>query len=280
MARIKITSQAELDALPKSFDEYTVLEFYIPKGSRIYVPFHRENSSVLAWENSSVVARENSSVVAWGNSSVEARENSSVEAWGNSSVVAWENSSVVAWENSSVVARGNSSVVARGNSSVEAWENSILRSLSDDSNITASHNSVIILQECKPSVKISGHATLVNTTQTKHTINTFNEMHGNGSDEIILFKSVRPDNNKDFYTNTIEYKVGATVSCPDFDPSTDRECGGGLHLSPSPGLALSYNKGRVLKCSVKLKDISVYPYNVTKVRCKKVTVLEEYQGRK
>ena len=42
MARINITSQAELDALPKSFDEYTVLEFHIPEGSFIYVPFHRE----------------------------------------------------------------------------------------------------------------------------------------------------------------------------------------------------------------------------------------------
>ena len=49
MARINITSQAELDALPKSFDEYTVLEFHIPEGSFIYVPFHRENSSVEAW---------------------------------------------------------------------------------------------------------------------------------------------------------------------------------------------------------------------------------------
>ena len=75
-----------------------------------------ENSSVVAWGNSSVVARENSSVEAWGNSSVVARENSSVEARGNSSVVARGNSSVVARENSSVEAWGNSSVVARGNS--------------------------------------------------------------------------------------------------------------------------------------------------------------------
>ena len=51
------------------------------------------------------MARGNSSVVAWENSSVEARGNSSVEAWGNSSVVARENSSVVANANVQVVDR-------------------------------------------------------------------------------------------------------------------------------------------------------------------------------
>ena len=56
------------------------------------------------------MARENSSVEAWGNSSVVARGNSSVVAWGNSSVEALGNSSVVAWENSSVVAKHNSQV--------------------------------------------------------------------------------------------------------------------------------------------------------------------------
>ena len=141
MAEITIKTQAELDALPAKFEEYT--HIYIQGGTpydRIVVRVAwenssveawgnssveaRENSSVEAWENSSVVARGNSSVVARGNSSVEARENSSVVARGNSSVEAWENSSVEAWENSSVVARGNSSVVARGNSSVEARENS------------------------------------------------------------------------------------------------------------------------------------------------------------
>ena len=74
---IVVTTQSELDALPKKFDEYT----------RIII-----KDTAGKWL--SVVARGNSSVVAW--------ENSSVVAWGNSSVVAWENSSVVAWENSVV----------------------------------------------------------------------------------------------------------------------------------------------------------------------------------
>ena len=54
-----------------------------------------------------------------------------------------------------------------------------------------------------------------------------------------------------------------------------RECGGGLHLSPTPELALSYNKGKVLKCKVNIEDFVVYSQNISKVRCKKVKVLGE-----
>lgn len=67
MATIIVKTQAELDALPPRFDEWTTIQ--IQGGTRydrIYVK----------------VARGNSSVVAWGNSSVE--------AWGNSSVVAYQ----------------------------------------------------------------------------------------------------------------------------------------------------------------------------------------------
>ena len=161
MKEIIVTTQAEFDALPTRFEEYTRI---IIKNttSQIAVRVARENSSVVAWENSSVEARGNSSVVAWGNSSVEAwenssvvaRENSSVEAWGNSSVEAWGNSSVVAWGNSSVEALGNSSVEALGNSSVEAggnssveaWENSSVEAWGNSS-VKAWENSSVVAWE-------------------------------------------------------------------------------------------------------------------------------------
>src|SRR3990167_2255941 len=97
MKTIIVKTQVEIDDLPEKFNEFTFIE--IRASQRITVYKARENSSVEAWGNSSVVAR--------GNSSVEARENSRVVAWGNSRVVARENSSVEAWENSSVVAREN-----------------------------------------------------------------------------------------------------------------------------------------------------------------------------
>jgi hypothetical protein len=151
MKTIIVKTQSELDALPKAFDEWTVIEIRSEASSRIYVNGARGNSSVVAWGNSSVVAwgnssveaRGNSSVEAWGNSSVVAWGNSSVEARGNSSVVAWGNSSVEARGNSSVVARGNSSVVARGNSSVVAWENSSVEAWGNSSVVARGNSSVV-----------------------------------------------------------------------------------------------------------------------------------------
>jgi hypothetical protein len=93
--------------------------------------------------------------------------------------------------------------------------------------------------------------------------------------DIILYKSVQSTNHTDFYTGKIKYT--GTVECPDFDPDETRQCGGGLHLSPTPELALSYNNGIILKCRVAVKDIAVYGLNITKVRCKKVTVIGEYE---
>src|SRR3990167_7989713 len=113
MKTIIVKTQVEIDDLPEKFNEFTFIE--IRASQRITVYKARENSSVVARGNSSVVARENSSVEAWGNSSVVARGNSSVEARENSRVVAWGNSRVVARENSSVEAWENSSVVAREN---------------------------------------------------------------------------------------------------------------------------------------------------------------------
>ena len=91
--------------------------------------------------------------------------------------------------------------------------------------------------------------------------------------DVVLYKSVR-DNNTDFYTGKIKYE--GTVTCPDWDSDNHRQCGGGLHLSPLPELALNYNQGKLLKCKVNKKDFVVFPNDITKVRCKKVTVIGEY----
>jgi hypothetical protein len=94
-----------------------------------------------------------------------------------------------------------------------------------------------------------------------------------GKNKITLYKSVNPGTLCDFYTGKIKYE--GTVTCPDFDPNPERECGDGLHLSPTPEMALRYNEGKVLKCEVALKDIVVYGHNIDKVRCRKVKVIGE-----
>ena len=91
---------------------------------------------------------------------------------------------------------------------------------------------------------------------------------------IILFKSVNPETNCDFYTGRIKYE--GTVECPDWNPDPEIQCGHGLHLSATPKDALDYNpNGKILKCKVNIKDIVIYPYDISKVRCQKVQVLKE-----
>ena len=86
MPIIKVTNQAEWDALPKAFSEFT--EVHIHSTDWITIKGCPESSRVEA--------RESSSVVAWGSSSVVARESSSVHNYSpHSNVLLW--SYAVAW---------------------------------------------------------------------------------------------------------------------------------------------------------------------------------------
>ena len=124
MKTIVIKTQAELDALPESFSEYTVIEIRSSPDVRLQVTKARGSSHVVARESSHVEARESSHVVAWESSHVVAWGSSHVEARGSSHVVAWESSHVEAWGSSHVVAWGSSHVVAWESSHVEAWGSS------------------------------------------------------------------------------------------------------------------------------------------------------------
>ena len=104
------------------------------------------NSTVEAWDNSTVKA--------CGNSTVEAWDNSTVKAWDNSTVKACGNSTVEAWDNSTVKACGNSTVKACGNSTVKAWDNSTVvkaqYSSFKQSNLILSENATF--KDCKAKV--------------------------------------------------------------------------------------------------------------------------------
>ncbi len=124
--------------------------------------------------------------------------------------------------------------------------------------------------------KKSKNATIIKRKPTKHTIKSLIDIYNIEvkNETIILFKSVNPANGCDYTTGKIKYE--GIVKCPDFDPNPDRECGGGLHLSPTAHDALSYHEGKVLRCRVKLKNIVVYHSCIRKVRCSEVEVLGEY----
>jgi hypothetical protein len=132
MKTVIIKSQAELDALPEKFEEFTVIEIRSPDNVWIKVTKARDSSRVEAWGSSQVEAWDSSQVVAWDSSRVVARGSSQVEAWDSSRVVAWDSSRVVArgssqveaWDSSQVEAWDSSQVEAWGSSRVVAWDSS------------------------------------------------------------------------------------------------------------------------------------------------------------
>ncbi len=100
-----------------------------------------------------------------------------------------------------------------------------------------------------------------------------------GRESIILYKSVKRENDTDFYTGKIKYENGKLVKAPDWNENFASECGCGLHLSPTSAMALAFNSGKIKKCRVKIKDCRTVknPQYPTKVRCKEVEVLGDYE---
>jgi hypothetical protein len=273
MKEIVIKTQAEFDALPDKFDEYTRIHIQNDASAgRIIVAVARENSSVVAWGNSSVVARGNSSVVARGNSSVETWENSSVETWGNSSVVARENSSVVAWgnssvetwENSSVVARGNSSVVAKGNSSVVAWGNVGVHLQSDNASVVLYMFAVCWVLAKGKLTKRSETATIIKPKKSEGTDGWLEEQ-GIDQDkkQVVLFKRVSSDlKTQETTPNETVWEIGKTITHSAWSPEKD-ECGAGkFHACSRPYFCDEFrtNKGdKYIAIQIKVKDLYVWP---------------------
>jgi len=324
MKQITIKTQAEYDALPNKFTEYT--EIIIDATEPIYeirtVPENadvtltgqtvveylyikatlwgnsqatlwgnsqatlRENSQATLWENSQATLRENSQATLWGNSQATLWGNSQATLWGNSQATLrensqatlWENSQATLWENSQATLWENSQATLWGNSQVKAaFENSIIKAFSSNVIILRlKHQSTLICQNCNVGVQEKDNtANIIITKTMQHTKQTFLDIYKDSmtGNSIILYKSVNPDTLCDFYTGKIKYE--GTVTCPGWDDNEQRECGGGLHLSPTPELALSYNKGKVLKCKVNIEDFVVYSKNIMKVRCKTVKVIGE-----
>jgi hypothetical protein len=313
MKEIIIKTQKELDALPDGYKNYQ--EIYINSDPNIWLQISktpqnakivlRESSHAELRESSHAVLRESSHAVLWESSHAELWGSSHAVLWGSSHAVLRGSSHAVLRESSHAVLRESSHAVLWGSSHAELWGSShaVLREsshavLRESSHAVLRGNSsaksqdktvvidklleqatlICIDKKCAVREK-EATANIIISPPVTYNIKSFCDIYSNNMEskkEIILYKSVRPDNDKDFYTNSIKYD--GVVECPDFDPDTERQCGGGLHLSPTPELALSYNQGKVLKCSVNVKDIVVYGLDITKVRCRKVTVLGEYKN--
>jgi len=182
----------------------------------------------------------------------------SVVAWGSSHVVAWGSSHVVAWESSHVEAWGRSHVEAWGRSHVEAWGRSHVEA--------SKYNSVTIFGksvEARGGVQI--HIPEILTAKEWCDYYGVNIKKG----IAVLFKAT----DENFETQKgVKYLPKTIPEAPDWDGGK-KECGGGLHFSPHPQMALEFRSDakRFVACPVQVKDIVVHKNAVhpQKIKAKK-----------
>ena len=239
MKTIIVKNQAEWDALPYKFAELTAVHVYSDPEVPLNIKRTPERAEVCITEKSLV----------------DVSDSATIGYVSDSATIGYVSDSATIGK---------------------AHDNSMFRLCSDGVKIEAYNAVVIVCQDCKPTIKRHGAGvSVVHTKTMKHTVKSFAEIYGNGTKPLTLYKSVK-DDFCDHRTGAIKYE--GTVECPDWDPNPGRQCGGGLHLSPTPEMALSYHDGKVLECLAERKDIVVYATDITKVRCRKVTVVGEWKA--
>jgi hypothetical protein len=269
MKTIKITNQKKWDDLPDSFKEETEIIIV----GELYQITHKEKALFCIKKKAKIQG-------VWGNATIQSvGDNATIQSVGDNATIqrVGDNATIQS-------VRGNATIQrVWGNATIQSvWGNATIKIYSSMASVKkALQACVIICQDCNP--KLPKNALNVIHTKTAiHTIESFTSFYDNlvKGKTMTLYKSVNPETECDFYTGRIKYENGKTVNPDKFDPSTERECGDGLHLSPSPEMALSYNNGKVKICEVAIKDIVVYSKNITKVRCSKVKVIGDYNPQK
>ena len=259
-----IKTQKEWDALPASFEIFTVIEIRSPENIWLSISKNPTNAHVEARESSHVEARESSHV--------EARGSSHVEAWGSSHVEARESSHVVARGSSHVEAWGSSHVVARESSHVEAWGAVSVHVQSEFSLVDLFGYAVCILMvKCKATLK-SRTAKIVRPILQKGVVGWLDrEGIELEKGHVIIFKRV----SKDFKTqektaNETLWAIGSTVTCAKYNPK-ESECGEGkFHACSRPYFCDEFREAkddRYIAIKVLVKDMHAwegasYPHKI------------------
>ena len=93
-----------------------------------------------------------------------------------------------------------------------------------------------------------------------------------GTDHVVLYKAVDADLKS---ARGFAYPLGETVEDGAWTDTND--CGGGLHLSPTPEQAAYYfeEATRFLRCRVHRDDLRPIPDGVAKAKARRVEVLGE-----
>ncbi len=203
------------------------------------------DAAVEAWGFAAVHACGSATVRAWDSATVNTWETATVRAWGVATVDAWGEARVHVWDATTVRAGGSAQVTARGSASVR---------LKGQASVQASEHVSVIRHG--PRTKASGGV----VTEVPMRLETADEWCRFYGVEVqggvaTLFKAV-----DDAYTSQYgtAYTPGSQPEADDWDEG-ERECGGGLHFSPTPALALQFSPRatRYVACPVRLADIAI-----------------------
>ncbi len=219
-----------------------------------------DSASVRAFGSASVRASDSASVSASDSASVRASGSASVRASGSASVSASGSASVRASDSASVRAFGSASVRAFGSASVRAFDSASV-SASDSASVRAFDSASV---SATPAVAVHNHGTsgeitggVVIPIRRPATTAEWCAFYGvDVADDgtAVLYKAVDDTFHSGWGTR---YAPGDTPEAPDWNDRN--ECGGGLHLSPRPFMALTYNPGadRFVACTVNVADLVV-----------------------
>ncbi len=143
--------------------------------------------------------------------------------------------------------RESSHVVARGSSHVEAWGSSHV--------VASKYVSVAIFQDKKG--KVIGGIQIVPDYSTVKKWLDYQGVPVAKDRAVVLYKAVTDT----FHSgHGFLYTPGTTTTAPDWD-GEKRECGGGLHLCPSPAQAKVFHPEatKFLACTVAVEDLALGP---------------------
>ncbi len=214
----------------------------------------RGRSTLRMFDFSQVRAYERAWVTAHGDAVVQARGHSTIDAYDRASISAWGSAVVRAVGESTVEARGACYVEAGGTAKVRALGAAAVRARGGATVDALDHVSVTI-HGPTPTVN-GGNVTRVPAPTTAQ---EWCDLHGiEVVDGVVtLYKAVDDEFNS---YHGMSYLPGTEPRAPDWDGGAE-ECGGGIHLSPRPALAVPHTYGahRFVACPVRVADIVTHP---------------------
>jgi hypothetical protein len=237
MTTVIVTDQAELDAAIRD-----------TPGARIEV--RNATEWITVSDSATVWACGSATVRAYDSATVRACDSATVWACGSATVQAYDSATVQAYDSATVRAYDSATVRAYDSATVQAYDSATVRA--------GSH---VAVQLHSDRARITGGVTIDHSALDLRDVDQWVDYHAVERDlprdAVILFKAVSPDLHAgEAYGRPTRYAVGSTVTAADW--RDDFECGGGLHLSPTPDQAAAYRNSeatRFLKVSTPLAGV-------------------------